>query len=265
MANASLKKDFKNGDKLYDYQLNNNFAAIEAALATMNKIIWQDSDDATGISGFRGTAEEIEDRELIDGQLLYNTETGETYIDCYVDDVLTRINTGSGNVIAIQSEEPTNDAVKLWIDTDTLDVKGTEITNTYSERTDVGYSANYTNTLIHDAIEEVYSTSELKTNKVWIDNKPIYRKCFEFTNPTSSAKLHNISNLGDITSINGSCLLSNGKKQPVPRVVYDDAGFNIGIGDITNTSFTIQYGDSYVSDFTITKMKLIFEYTKTTD
>ena len=29
---------------------------------------------------------------------------------------------------------------------------------------------------------EIYSTSETKTNKVWIDGNPIYRKVFEWTN-----------------------------------------------------------------------------------
>lgn len=171
MANVSLKKDFKNGDKLYDHQLNNNFASIEAALAAMNKIVWQDDEEnGASVSTYKGTTEEIEARDLIDGQLLYNTETGETYIDAYVNDVLTRINTGSGNVVAIQSEEPTNDAVKLWVDTDELDVTGTEITDNYSERSDVGYSARY----INEALDELdYDISNIvskgsNTNGSWI-------------------------------------------------------------------------------------------------
>lgn len=145
MANVSLKTDFKNGDKLYDYELNNNFRAIKAALEAMNKITWQDDDTGTGVSAYKGDTDAIEDRELIDGQLLYNTETGETYIDTYIDDTLTRINTGSGNVVAIQDDEPTNDAVKLWIETDTLDGLGSEIVNEYSESTGLGYSADYVN------------------------------------------------------------------------------------------------------------------------
>ena len=127
MANVSLKTDFQNGDKLYDYELNNNFRAIKAALEAMNKITWQDNEEGVGVSAYKGNTEAIEARELIDGQLLYNTETGETYIDTYVDAALSRINTGSGNVVAIQPTEPTNEAVKLWIEEDTLDTLGTEV------------------------------------------------------------------------------------------------------------------------------------------
>ena len=146
MANVNLKKDFVNGEKLYDYQLNNNFAAIEAALAAMNKIVWQDDEEnGAGVSAYKGDTNAIEARDLIDGQLLYNTETGETYIDTYVDDELKRINTGSGNVVAIQDTEPTNEAVKLWIEEDTLDGLSSEVTNEYSESTGLAYSADYIN------------------------------------------------------------------------------------------------------------------------
>ena len=175
MANVSLKTDFKNGDKLYDYQLNNNFAAIKAALEAMNKITWQDNEEGIGVSAYKGSTEEIEDRELIDGQLLYNIETGETYIDTYVDDVLKRINTGSGNVVAIQETEPTNEAVKLWIEEDTLDTLGSEIVNKYSESTELGYSADY----INGELEKIntYSTDETICG-TWL-GKPLYRKVID--------------------------------------------------------------------------------------
>lgn len=111
MANVSLKKNFLDGDKLFAAQLNNNFSAIEAALAAMNKIVWQD-DDNDDVVTFRGTTEELEERDIIDGQLLYNIETGETYIDYNG----SRISTGSGNAIHIGSDTPTNPATELWID-----------------------------------------------------------------------------------------------------------------------------------------------------
>lgn len=110
MANASLKKDFKDGDILFSQQLNNNFGAIEAALATMNKIVWQDDPDDSVVT-FRGTTEEVNAREIIDGQLLYDTTTGETYIDYGSQ----RISTGSGNAIYIGTGAPTNPSTQLWI------------------------------------------------------------------------------------------------------------------------------------------------------
>lgn len=123
MANVSLKADFKDGDKLFAQQLNNNFNAIMAALSAMNRIVWQDDPDDTVVT-FRGTTEEINSRAIIDGQLLYDTSTGETYIDYGSQ----RISTGSGNAIFIGENEPTNPATQLWIDpTEMLNVIGSEI------------------------------------------------------------------------------------------------------------------------------------------
>lgn len=123
MANVSLKTDFTDGEKLFGQQLNNNFAVIKAALETMNKIVWQDDPDDTVVT-FRGTTEEINSRDIIDGQLLYDTSTGETYIDYGSQ----RISTGSGNAIFIGENEPTNPATQLWIDpTELLNVIGSEI------------------------------------------------------------------------------------------------------------------------------------------
>lgn len=144
MANVDLKTNFKNGDKLYDYELNNNFKAIQAALGAMNKIVWQNDDNASLVM-FAGTTEQITNRELIEGQLLYNTQTGETYIDAMVDTELKRVSTGGGTSIQIGGIEPTNPATKLWVEEDTLDTLGTEIVNEYSESTNLGYSADYVN------------------------------------------------------------------------------------------------------------------------
>ena len=126
MANVDLKTNFKNGDKLYDYELNNNFKAIKAALEAMNKIVWQNDDNASLVM-FAGTTEQITNRELIEGQLLYNTQTGETYIDAMVDTELKRVSTGGGTSIQIGGIEPTNPATKLWVEDDMLTSLGTEI------------------------------------------------------------------------------------------------------------------------------------------
>ena len=126
MANVDLKTNFKNGDKLYDYELNNNFKAIKAALEAMNKIVWQNDDNASLVM-FAGTTEQITNRELIEGQLLYNTQTGETYIDAMVDTELKRVSTGGGTSIQIGGIEPTNLATKLWVEDDMLDNIGSEI------------------------------------------------------------------------------------------------------------------------------------------
>lgn len=121
MANVNLKTDFVDGEKLFGQQLNNNFSAIQEALKTLNAITWQDNTDV--MVAFRGTTTQINRRPIINGQLLYNYETGESYIDFENK----RISTGSGTVVAIQNEEPTNMATKLWIEDELVNSMGTEV------------------------------------------------------------------------------------------------------------------------------------------
>ena len=123
MANVNLKTDFKDGEFLYADQLKNNFKAIQAALDTMNAIVWQDNADK--VVTFRGTTEELMNREIINGQILYDTNTGESYID-YLG---RRISTGSGNAIHIGDTEPTNPSTQIWIKDDNLSAVGSEVVN----------------------------------------------------------------------------------------------------------------------------------------
>lgn len=96
MANVSLKTDFKDGDKLFAQQLNNNFSAIKAALEAMNRIAWQD-DTSESLMYFKGTTEEVAARDITEGQLLYDTTLGVHYID-YNN---TRIDVVSGSVLDV--------------------------------------------------------------------------------------------------------------------------------------------------------------------
>lgn len=121
MANVSLKKDFRDGDKLFAQQLNNNFSAIEEGLKGDNKIIWQEK--GTEVKFYKGNTPQVAERPIEDGQLLYNTDTGETALD----DNGERIVTGSGNVVAVGGEQPENLATKLWIEQDSLATLGTEV------------------------------------------------------------------------------------------------------------------------------------------
>lgn len=123
MANVNLKTDFKDGEFLYGDQLKNNFEAIQAALDAMNSIVWQDNADK--VVTFRGTTEELMNREIIDGQILYDTTTGESYIDYEGN----RISTGSGNAIHIGETEPTNPSTQIWINDNELAAVGSEVVN----------------------------------------------------------------------------------------------------------------------------------------
>lgn len=55
--------------------------------------------------------------------------------------------------------------------------------DSYSTSTTEPYSANYVNGTLTD----VYSTSEVKTNKIWINGKPIYRKIIYIPNLPNNA------------------------------------------------------------------------------
>ena len=53
---------------------------------------------------------------------------------------------------------------------------------------------------LKSSLDNIYSTSEVKTKDVWIDGKPIYRKVVYFDSSTTNANIsfaHGISNLGD--------------------------------------------------------------------
>ena len=112
---------------------------------------------------------------------------------------------------------------------------------------------------------EIYSTSEVKTNKVWIDNKPIYRKVINFGALSSSASTlsvsHNI-NYDKIVNLYGICSDSNGTTMHIPHVGTTNMASGISIS-LRSTSSSIQIytsgnGSSY-------NAYIIIEYTKKTD
>lgn len=147
MSKVVLKKDFKNGDILYDVDLNNNFAVIEAGInaneENLQEVIDQaieeldqqliditadrgwDWNGGDRVTYFKGDTSQVNSRPITNGQLLYNKETGETAMD----DDGERIVTGSGNVVAVSETEPTNEATKYWIKP--ITINGTETAEEY--------------------------------------------------------------------------------------------------------------------------------------
>ena len=123
-----------------------------------------------------------------------------------------------------------------------------------------------TKTSIVDSINELidgeaYSTSEVKTNKVWVDGKPIYRKCIangvSATNGTKFS-LSSISNLETLTNIISKIVRSTGAQ--IFGNYYDG----------TSNKFTLQYYsnnneiNTWAGSETYT-VTIFVEYTKTTD
>lgn len=206
MANVNLKTDFKNGEKLFDHQLNNNFAAIQAALAAMNKIVWQDEQEVPdSILAFRGTTEELMNREIIDGQLLYDVNTGETYIDYEGE----RISTGSGNAIHIGEDEPTNASTQLWIPTDDFISVGTEVVDslegneTYKAPSVAAVKSRFSTRTLEDITSQcTFVNCTYTAGKIFVDriNKILYFQV-AFTGTTTNDWIKVINVPSDILPI----------------------------------------------------------------
>ena len=113
---------------------------------------------------------------------------------------------------------------------------------------------------------EVYSTSEVKTNKVWIDGKPIYRKVISFTTTISSNTLftlaHNISNLSYYKITEAIVKSESGLSYTLPMVGY---GTNTTDKLFCYMNGTNIYFYSNGSWGAIWKKYVTIEYTKTTD
>lgn len=113
---------------------------------------------------------------------------------------------------------------------------------------------------------ESYSTDEVKTNKTWVNGKPIYRKVLVI--PKSSIPgtgnrdyAHGINNVDEWTEVTGKVYRSTGVANPIPWSTTSTWAtiFN----DFTGTNIGISLGSDIYNN--ATSMKIILEYTKTTD
>ena len=106
-----------------------------------------------------------------------------------------------------------------------------------------------------------YSTDEVKTNKIWIDNKPIYRKSFYFTQWSGlglDTRLENIDNI-----INASIMLKNTATGHWIKLAYNPNGSYSFY--IKKTGNTYKIFISNESVYTADAVCSYIEYTKTTD
>lgn len=110
--------------------------------------------------------------------------------------------------------------------------------------------------------QKVYSTEEKATGEVWIDGKLIYQKTIKITSLASNRVYsHGISNLGEVIDMSGSAYFTKQGWQPLQRIVIDAvAGYSLGIGDVTGSTFLMQVGSSYNG---FTKAYVTIKYTKT--
>lgn len=147
MSKISIKTDFADGEKLFAQQLNNNFLVIQAGInaneENLQEVIDQaiieldeeleeitadrgwDWNGGDRVTFFKGTTSQVNTQEIKNGQMLYNIETGETALD----DNGGRIVTGSGNVVTVSENAPTNPATKEWIKP--ITINGTDTAEEY--------------------------------------------------------------------------------------------------------------------------------------
>lgn len=117
---------------------------------------------------------------------------------------------------------------------------------------------------VDNKVVEIYSTNEIKTNKVWIDGKPIYRKVINMGDlPSNSSKIinHNIKNIDFVTSVSGLGVTStNHYNIPFSPNESMFSGLSVSIR-ASSTEISVS-ASKVVSGHTIYG---IMEYTKTTD
>jgi len=137
------------------------------------------------------------------------------------------------------------------------------VVNSNSNSTTDTYSCDYVN----EALEDVYSTTETKTNKIWTDGKPIYRKVFSGSKNSGWTDLNlSISNLGEIWVNNDSTHFN----YKVDGVSYVASQFFNTSTDMARVVLKPQTGSGEMGVYAGTELSnityyIVVEYTKTTD
>lgn len=151
---------------------------------------------------------------------------------------LVSVGGGSGSEIVIEPDEPTEDT-KLIIEESDLDFQGL------------------------DYVEDVYSTDEVKTNKRWINGKPVYRRVFNLTSPSTTGQWtdysHNIANIDEFINCKAYLKLSSGEQFFADFAESSTYYFNF-VPKVNMFSTRIGF-----AGYANKTMRVIVEYTKTTD
>lgn len=181
---------------------------------------------------------------------------------------------GGGTNIPQQAEAPSNPQKDdLWIDTDDNKFQrytGEEWQNiggAGGEVLPVGAEIDFdgTSTDIPTGWEETtdpesYSTDEVKTNKTWIDGKPIYRKSF---NGNFNDSQDILSNVDKIISVYGQAFVGDTYRVIPYYEIYNNASY-IGTLKLRNNVVSISLIQAGTT-MTNTPCFFTIEYTKTTD
>lgn len=88
------------------------------------------------------------DYEVQEGTYQGGTDLDADTFNTLQDNIEEALSNVGGNEIAISETEPTTETTKLWINSGEVGSQASEITNSYSTSTGIGYSANYVNNLL---------------------------------------------------------------------------------------------------------------------
>ena len=131
-----------------------------------------------------------------------------------------------------------------------------QVVNTYDTSQENAYSCDY----INDS--DTYSTSEVKTNKTWINGKPIWRICITGTTPSTVNTYSNvtvgITNLDTIVAMYGNIVDANGYSK---SMCLNNSEFDSSYRVSTDKFLT----HPIISAYCNCSFTMVFEYTKTTD
>lgn len=249
MSKISIKTDFADGEKLFAQQLNNNFLVIQAGINANEENLQQVIDQAVieldreleeitanrgwdwnggdRVTFFKGTTSQVNTQEIKNGQMLYNTETGETALD----DSGTRIVTGSGNVVAISETAPTNPATKEWI-------KPSKMAN---------YAASYVvNSVTGDEIDKSPSVRAIKN---YVDGTILYSG-----DPTVDDVSLLEAPVGKYKRLKISYIYNSLYTKMVEINLEDKQNFTFNDSYILNNALITIFGGFQISDDTISKV-----------
>lgn len=144
---------------------------------------------------------------------------------------------------------------KVWIDNENNIIKAKNNDGTFKTIYDES-KMNKTN----------YSTEE-QVIGTWF-GKPLYMKTIVYTSGWiiggEASLTHGIANLDEIVSYKAKYLRSDGSTQFIPTIHADIQRWASGIYDFSSTGFNIYIG-TLNNNFTINKLIITLEYTKTTD
>lgn len=243
MSKISIKTDFADGEKLFAQQLNNNFLVIQAGINANEENLQQVIDQAVieldrqleeitanrgwdwnggdRVTFFKGNTSQVNAQEIKNGQLLYNTDSGETALD----DDGERIVTGSGNVVSISENEPTNPSTKIWI-------KPSKI---------VRYAASYvTNNMSGEDTDKAPSVKAVK-DYVNTSGQPVG---IPIAWESDISEIADTENSIHVNEVEKSCLLTFA----INRTSATEGSFTIGTFDTTYAPNNLVIGNGITSE-----------------